>query len=426
MTDLFQEKKQNKVKIILARKYSLWVILLIAVAVFIVGWRIGSLPIGKDIIQGAKVSSKQNGGNIENKEELPEYLKKDVNFDLYWQVWNIINNNYYKKDVVQTRLFYGSLQGMVASLEDPYSVFFTPKGSQEFREELQGNFEGIGAEIGIKNNQLTVISPLPDSPAEKFGLRPNDLILEIDGQSTENMDLNEAVSKIRGQEGTEVILTIYREKTGELKNVEIIRGAINVRSVVWELIENNTIGYIKIRQFNGDTLNLFNDAVADIATKGVDRLILDLRSNPGGYLQTAVGVTGEWIGDNIAVSERDRDQNMTAHFAVGPARLADYDTVVLVNAGTASGSEIVAGALKDWNKATIVGTQTFGKGSVQDLTNLPDGSSIKLTIAKWFTPKGVSIEDEGITPDIEVDMTEEDYNADKDPQLERAVNLLKN
>jgi len=372
-----------------------------------------------------KPSSTQSG-KVTNIVSLPSYLKKDVNFELYWNTWDAIKGKAFNKDVPDTKLFYGSLQGMVAALGDPYSVFMTPSESTQFQDDLRGNFDGIGAEIAVKNNQLIVVSPLDDSPAMKAGLKPKDSIMKINGTSTAGMSSAEAVSLIRGQAGTEVVLTIYRDGFSDYKDFKIIRAPINVKSLTLKYLNQGAVAQIKVRQFNDDTMPFFDAAISDIISKPqVKSVILDLRGNPGGYLDSAIAMAGEWSGDRVVVSEKNRDGVETPHMAGKNPRLADYKTIVLVDGGSASASEIVAGALKDWSKAKIVGMKTFGKGSVQDLTDLPDGSEIKLTIAKWFTPNGVNIDEQGIEPDVKIDLTEADYNKDLDPQLDKALELLK-
>ena len=309
---------------------------------------------------------------------------------------------------------------------DPYSVFLTPTDATQFQDDLKGNFDGIGAEIAVKNNQLIVVSPLADSPAMKAGLKPKDWIIKINGTSTAGMDSNTAVGFIRGKAGTVVILTIFRDGFKAPQDFKITRAPISVKSLTLDYVANDQIAQIKVRQFNDDTMPLFDSAINDIIAKqSVKKVILDLRGNPGGYLEAAVQMAGEWDGNRVVVSEKNRDGQETPHSAGKIARLAGYQTVVLVDGGSASASEIVAGALKDWGKAKIVGMKTFGKGSVQDLTDLPDGSEIKLTIAKWFTPNGANIDEQGIEPDVKVDLTEDDYNKDRDPQLDKAVELLK-
>lgn len=365
-------------------------------------------------------------GSVSSTNDLPAYLRKDVNFKLYWDTWNILKDKYYDKNIADTKLFYGSLMGMVASLSDPYSVFMTPTDADQFQQDLSGSFEGIGAEIAVKNSQLLIVSPLDDSPAMKAGLKPRDWIIKINGTSTEGMNANQAVNLIRGKAGSKVILTVYREGWKEPKDFEIIRGKIVVKSVSWSYESAGTIAVIKVRQFNDDTLPLFNNAIKEILVKPqIKGIVLDLRNNPGGYLEVAVQMAGEWDGDKSVVFEKNRNGDQTNHPAYIIPRLTGYKTVVLIDGGSASASEIVAGALQDWGSAKLVGEKSFGKGSVQNLNDLPDGSQIKLTIAKWFTPSGRSIDEQGIEPDFKVALTEEDFNKDRDPQLVKALELLK-
>jgi carboxyl-terminal processing protease len=397
------------------------------VVFFVLGLFLGGnlgLVSGQPIIRGIDPSDIVASGEVENTDEgIPEYLTKDVDFNLFWDVWNMLKADYYEENIPETQLFYGALSGLVSSLGDPHTVFFTPANTDEFHEGLNGKFEGIGAEIGIRNDVLTVIAPLDDSPALKAGLQPKDLILEIDSKKTKGLSLAESVSLIRGDKDTEVVLTVYREGFILPKDISITRGAIKVDSLSLEFKDD--IAYVKIRQFNAQTVPLFNDAIREILQKpSVSDLILDLRYNPGGYLQAAIDVSGEWAGGEVVVKEILRGGKEELHRSGKKSRLSDFKTVVLVNGGSASGSEIVAGALQDLNKATILGAQTFGKGSVQKLNNLSNGSSVKITIAKWFTPNGNSIDGDGITPDIVVEMDEEDYNNYIDPQLDRAIEII--
>jgi len=377
------------------------------------------------IIKGLDATTTASSTATTTMADFPDYLKKDINFKQFWEVWNIVKEKYYNKDIPDTQLFYGALQGILSSLGDPYSVFMTPTDSNQFQDNLKGNFEGIGAEIAVKNNNLIIVAPLPDTPAEKAGLKPKDLIVKINGTSTKNMSSNDAVNLIRGPKGTKVTLTIFREGMDAPKDFEIVRDTITVKSVTWE-IKDKDIAYIRMRQFNEDTVPLFDKAIEEItANKSLKYIILDLRNDPGGYLQSAIDVGGEWVGNEVVVSEKLRDGEEIKHTSDQFPRLAGYKTVVLVDGGSASASEIVSGALQDWGKAKLVGAKTFGKGSVQDLVNLEDGSSVKITIAKWYTPKGRSIDEQGIEPDVKVEMTAEDFNKDKDPQLDKAIEIIR-
>jgi carboxyl-terminal processing protease len=379
------------------------------------------------------------GGQVLNQEEKPEFLSKDVDFQQFWQVWKYVKDNYVKSDVSDTELFYGALAGVVASLKDPYSVFFNPEISKKFEEELAGSFEGIGAEIGLKDDQITIIAPLPGTPAEKAGLKAGDRVIGIDDKDTGGMALDFAVSLIRGKKGTEVKLTVLSNGDTEPKELMIVRDTIKIESVKFfqkdvtgksqtdkgfSLKEGN-IAYIQLLYFNEDTLGDWNRIIQEVIKTNPNGLILDLRNNPGGFLTTAIEIAGEWVDGKVVVYERLRSGDKIGHQADRIARLANIPTVVLVNQGSASGSEIVAGALQDYGVAKLVGETTFGKGSVQDLKEFADGSAVKLTIAEWLTPNGKNINHEGIKPDVEVELTKEDYEADKDPQLDKALEILR-
>ncbi|HLC45197.1 MAG TPA: S41 family peptidase [Patescibacteria group bacterium] len=351
----------------------------------------------------------------------------DVNWQILWDAISTINEKYVERPVDQQQLLYGAVSGMVASLGDPYTVFFTPIKSEEFKSDLKGEFSGIGAEIGMRNNALVVIAPLEDSPAEQAGLKPQDQILKINGESTEKLALDEAVSKIRGPKGSKVTLTIYRTGDAEPREVAIIRDTIVVKSVSVEYkdVGKKKIGVIKLRRFGDDTKGDMNDAVTKLLRENVAGVILDLRNNPGGYITTAVEVASNWVDEGkVIVSEQFGDGRKDPYSAQGATRLKGLPAVVLVNEGSASASEIVAGALHDYGLAVLVGKKTFGKGSVQELVDLPDGTNIKVTIAKWLTPNGKNINIEGIQPDIEAEITQEDINASRDPQMDKALEEL--
>jgi len=349
--------------------------------------------------------------------------KEAINFDLFWRVWTISKERYVKQPVSDKDLFYGALKGIVFGLKDPYSVFLDPESANKFSEEMAGNFDGIGIEIDIKDNRLTVIAPLPDTPAARAGLRSGDKIYAIDNKDTSNMSTGEAASLIRGQKGTKVVLTIWRKTESKPRDVELIRDTINVKTVSWELKGNN-IAYIKLSHFSDNTLQDFQNIARVVLNANPKGLILDLRNNPGGYLDTAVDIAGYWLGNEKIVSSRDAKNYEKEYRASGRAEFKNIPAVVLINQGSASASEILAGALQDYKLATILGEKTFGKGSVQELESFSDGSALKLTIAHWYTPLGRSINEEGIMPDVEIKMTEEDYNLERDPQLYRALEIL--
>ncbi len=361
--------------------------------------------------------------------EPPSGMAKDIEFRQFWDVWEDLSAQYYKQPVDERVLFYGALRGMADALEDPYTSFFEPVEATEFSDSLEGKFSGIGAEIGVKDGQLQVVAPLPDSPAERAGVRARDLILSIDGEESLAMPVEEAVSKIRGDKGTQVTLELGRVGNGatstpDIQKVTITREDIVVKSVRSEVKDGN-IYLIEIRSFNSDTDALFRSAVDQALDAGARGIVVDLRNDPGGYLDQAVAAAGEWVGDRVVVQERQRGEITESFKGQGRGRLKGMKTVVLVNEGSASASEILAGALQDYAMATLVGKQTFGKGSVQDYHEYPDGSAVKITIAEWLTPNGRSIEKEGITPDVEVELTLEDLNAERDPQLEKALELIR-
>ncbi len=346
-----------------------------------------------------------------------------VDFKQFWDVWDKISKKFVTS-TTEVNMFYGAVSGLVNSLNDPYSVYFPPQEAYAFAKDLSGEFEGIGSEIGVKEKQLVVVAPLPNSPAEKAGLRPGDYIIAINGTSTFGMGINTAVSMIRGTANTEVTLKVVREGWDESKDIKITRAKINIPAVLYSM-KDNKIAYLRIMQFNEDTKGDFVKYVKKLQADGAKGMILDLRSNPGGYLQSAVDVLGHWItrGD-VVVSQKGRNVSGTDLKSVGPVDLGNLKTVVLVNRGSASASEIVAGALQDYNKAVVIGEQTFGKGSVQDFEVLPDGSALKLTIAEWFTPKGTNINHLGIKPDIEIKEEWDKEKVGEDVMIDYALKLF--
>lgn len=398
-------------------------VIIIVAATFVVGFFVGK---GQDdiLVVNAKGEPVKSGEVKIDRNKVQAYLGKDANFDLYLQVWKMLQERYVDQPVSATKLFYGSLQGMLAALDDPYSVFLTPQVSQEFSDQLNGKFEGIGAEIGIKNKVLTIIAPLAESPAEKAGLLAHDYILKIDGKSTEAMGLDEAVNNIRGEKGTKVVLNIKREGKDEPYDVTVVRDTIHVQSVTWKMKDNN-IAYIQLTNFNQDTTDRFQDIEREVVAANPKAIIFDLRNNPGGFLQTAVDVASAWVDNKVVVVEKSKIDGEKKYFSQGRAVFSKIPTVVLTNGGSASSSEIVAGALQDYGLGYLIGEKTFGKGSVQVLEDLPDGSSVKFTVAKWYTPHDRSIDKDGIAPDVEVKLTPDDYSADRDPQLDKALEYLK-
>jgi len=351
-----------------------------------------------------------------------------ADYTLLWDALDQLNSKFVDRPLDQEKLLHGAIAGLVSAAGDPYTVYFDPTQAKQFADQLKGTFSGIGAEVGIKNDQLVIIAPLDDTPAQKAGLVAGDAILAINGETTSNLTVDAAVSKIRGQAGTQVTLTILHQGKRAAQDIKITRAQINVKSV--KLAEKNVngkkIAVITISQFGDDTKGLFDQAVEKLLANGDNEIILDLRNDPGGYLDTAVSIASNWIDPGqTVVQEQDYQGNIKKYPAAGTTRLKGIKTIVLVNDGSASASEILSGSLQDYKLATLVGTKTFGKGSVQELSTLSDNSELKITVAKWLTPNSRQINHVGLEPDVKVDLTPDDANAGKDPQMDKALELLK-
>ncbi len=352
---------------------------------------------------------------------------KDLDFSLFWDAWQAVEQKHLEKPD-RTKMLYGAISGMVKSLGDPYTVFFDPTETQKFSSDLSGVFEGIGAEIGIKKGALTIIAPLVKSPAEKAGIRAGDKILKIDNTLTGDLTIDEAVNLIRGPKGTAVTLTIMRGAEEKSREIKVIRETIVVKSVEWkiEAAGEEKIAVIKISRFADDTAGEINLAANEILKSDVKGIILDLRNDPGGYLESAVDVASIFISANrIVTIENFQDGKKNNYLTRGGDKLSNLPVVVLINEGSASAAEILAGALRDNRQTKLVGEKTFGKGSVQELESLKNDSSIKITVAEWLTPSGKNINKEGLKPDVEVALTDEDFEAKKDPQFDEALKLLR-
>ncbi|MGA1791880.1 MAG: S41 family peptidase [bacterium] len=333
------------------------------------------------------------------------YAKDETyeNLKVFSEAITYIQENYVD-NVDNSELIYGAIKGMLKDL-DPHSSFMTSDMYKEMQVDTRGRFEGIGIEITIKDEQLTIVSPIEGTPAFKEGLKAGDLILKIDNLPTRDMSLSEAAKKIRGPKGTKVNLMIWRKGFEKAKKFTITRGVVKLASVYSKVMDDGTIGYIRVRQFQEDTTKDVKEAIKDIKADQLKGLILDIRFNAGGLLNVAVDVADIFLPkDKVIVSTKGKvkEQSMVLK-SKDDSMVPDYPIVVLVNAGSASASEILAGALKDWKRAVVLGTKTFGKGSVQTIYPLGDGSAIRLTTAKYYTPNGTSIHGEGITPDILVE-----------------------
>ncbi len=351
----------------------------------------------------------------------------DVDFSLFWNVWELLQTRFVDKSKLNTQsLVYGAIDGMVKSAGDPYTVFFQPKESEAFAQQINGAFGGIGIEVGMRNNILTIIAPIKDTPAARAGLLAGDKILKIGAKSTEGMKIDEAVGLIRGPSGTKVTLTYTRDGLDKAKEVTMTRDTIKIPAVDWKMLDENT-AYVEMYVFNKNVDDEFKKTAEEIVKSKATRIILDLRNNPGGLLDSAVNIAGYFLDSNSLVTIEKSGDGRQNEFRTQPnGLLKNYPLIVLINKGSASASEILSGALKDDRGVLLVGETSFGKGSVQEVDELPNKASIKITIAKWFTPKDVSINENGIKPDVAVTLTEQDVNANKDPQLDRARELIKN
>lgn len=353
---------------------------------------------------------------------------EEVDFSQFWQAWATIKANFVDREKLNNQdMVYGAISGLVNSLGDPYSTFLKPKEAKIFSEDVRGWFSGIGVEIGQRKGVLTVIAPLENTPAKRAGLKSGDKIIKIDNVETYNLTTDEAVALIRGPVGTEVVLNIWREEWPEPRDIKIIRENIIIPVIEWKMIGND-IAHIRLFSFTGQTEDKFRQAVNKILNSSARALVLDLRNNPGGYLDQAVELAGWFLkpGEVVLLEDDGSGSQVCDNCkAFGNGRLADFPTVILINKGSASASEILAGALRDQLGIKLVGEKTFGKGSVQTLENFQDGSSLKITIAKWLTPKGFVIAEQGLEPDINVELTEEDVKAGRDPQLDKAIEILR-
>lgn len=346
-----------------------------------------------------------------------------ASFDLYWEVWELIEQDFYGELPSEQDRLYGAIRGALRTLDDDYTSFIEPDLAAFSRSDMDGSFEGIGAVVGINEaDQLEIVRPLEGQPAEVAGLRAGDIVLAVDGQSIEGMGLYEAIALIRGPKGTSVVLTVWRPGEKEPFDLEIVRDRIPLPTIDWELLEDN-IGYIWLYEFNAQASVQLRNAVNELRAREAEALILDLRDNPGGFLSQAVSVADEFLPEGVVLYERGRD--LEEVFESTNAGLAeDIPLVVLINGGSASASEIVAGAIQDRGRGVLIGETSFGKGSVQQPRTLSDGSELRITIARWFTPENRAIHGNGLKPDIAVPLTEEDFENDRDPQLERAIEYL--
>lgn len=394
------------------------------------------------LLAGGAFFSGLQAGNLMNHPEAqgaslfsffstPETSADEADLDQFWRVWNLLDEKFISasstSSLSQEDKINGAIQGLVKTYGDPYTVFFPPVDSASFAEDISGNFSGIGMEVGMREGVVAVIAPLPNTPAERAGLTPGDLIIKIDGKTTEGMRIDEAVKLIRGEKGTEVILSIYREGDSEIHDIKVVRDTIDIPTTATEKIGD--IFIISLYSFNAISEMKMQEALREYTQSGAKSLVLDMRGNPGGYLQSAVAIASYFLPTGkVVVREHYGDNDEEKLYRSQGRTLREFapeKMVVLIDGGSASASEILAGALREHGVATLIGTDSFGKGSVQELVQLPDGSSLKVTVARWLTPEGISISAKGLKPDIIIKRTPQQRLDNVDPQLDAAVRYIK-
>jgi carboxyl-terminal processing protease len=357
--------------------------------------------------------------------QTPDIPEKNVDFNPFWKAWRLLEEKHVGEEKFdRQKLVWGAIQGMVASLGDPYTTFFPPQDTQDFKSEIKGEFDGIGAEIGIRKSVLTVIAPIKGSPAEHAGLKAGDKILKIDNTFTNDLTLDEAVHQIRGERGTKVSLTILRNNEDKPRVVEVTRDAIRVPVITTEKRDGG-IFVIRLASFSENSSEEFTKAVREYLNSGSTKLVLDLRNNPGGYFSAAVDIASWFLPEGeVVAQEAYQKGDPDLYRSSGRKALENTPTVILINQGSASASEILAGALQEHKKAILIGEKSYGKGSVQELEEITHDTSLKITIAHWLTPNGRSISKEGLTPDIEVKIPDT-IKEGEDPQMAKALEYLK-
>lgn len=354
-------------------------------------------------------------------EQIAQDLPEDLNYDQVEEIYDVIRKNY-DGQLNESELMDGLKRGLALATGDPYTEFFDKDAAGDFQDSLDGTFTGIGAELGLEGTSIVVVTPLSGYPAESAGLRPQDVIVLIDDEDATGLTITEAVNKIRGEAGADVTLTIVRNQS-EILEITITRAVIDIPSVTYKI--ENGIGILEVSRFSDDTTDLANKAADAFLEANVKGVVLDLRGNPGGFLDEAVTLSGIWLDQTKSVVDiRRGGVSQQTMYARGSKKLMDIKTVVLINQGSASASEIVAGALQDHEVATVVGKTSYGKGSVQNLEEVGIDELLKVTTARWFTPNGNSIDHSGIIPDEEVEITQENIDNSVDPQLDRAKALL--
>jgi carboxyl-terminal processing protease len=351
--------------------------------------------------------------------------KYEQQFGVFWEAWRIVEDEFYsEKGLDYQAMIYGAVRGMVASLGDPHTAFLTPAQADMFSQDLEGAFGGIGVTIGTtEDGYLEVVRLIPGGPAEKSTLKPGDAILEVDGTSIKGLDVTQAISLIRGPQGTTVRLLVRHVSSEASEEIVLTRATIQIPTTESRMLDNGT-AYLHLWEFNDRAAALVHQDLETLLQSKPRGLILDLRSNPGGYLHIVEQIANEFIPEGLILIERSSDGQETRHEASGRGIATEIPLVVLVDGGSASASEILAGAVQDDKRGILIGERTYGKGSVQVTERLSDGSGLAVTIRRWYTPADRAIDGTGLTPDIEVAITQEDFEAQRDPQLERAISYL--
>jgi carboxyl-terminal processing protease len=383
---------------------------------------------------GAHRTVSSTASKVENEAFLGKLFASKPNADVdmgeFWRVWELLDSKFVKSTSTEplsdTEKLEGAISGLVDAFGDPYTIYLPPADAEIFESDIAGNFQGVGMEIGIQDDVLTVIAPLPETPAEKAGVRAGDKLVKIDEQVTDGMNVDEAVKKIRGEKGTTVKLTVFREGATELLEIPVVRDVINIPTSKVE--QRDGVFIVRLYNFSALSEARMQEALREFMKSGGTKLVIDLRGNPGGYLQSAVNIASYFLpmGKPIVRESYGGDRQEDVYRSQGRDlhQYRDFETIVLVDGGSASASEILAGALQEHGVAKLVGAKTFGKGSVQELVELESGASLKVTIARWLTPNGNSISQTGIEPDVAVPITDEDRTKGIDPQLEKAIEML--
>ncbi len=356
--------------------------------------------------------------------------QKDLDFNLFWVVWDKLSEKYYDKEkLIPAKMVYGAIRGMVSALGDPYTVFLPPTENKIIQEDLKGSFDGVGIQLGYKKEWISVIAPVPKSPADQKGVKAGDIIYAIrdpkenvDIKNTQGLSVEEAVSVIRGKKGTSVFLTLVREGVEKPFEVELVRDTLDIPSVIVKFVgKDEKIAHIQLVKFSGETQAEWDEAIIDLLTHDFDGLILDLRNNPGGYLKGAVDLGADFMPEGQVVVIEQSGKEKKEYKVDKTGRLRNRELVVLINKGSASASEILAGALRDNKKVKLIGETSFGKGTIQEPIEMENGVGLHITIAKWLTPSGYWVNEKGLKPDIEVT---DNPDTEVDEQLEEAVKVL--